>query len=157
MQKITPFLWFKDSAEEAAKFYTGMFKDSRIGEVMRYGDAGPGPKGAAMSVTFQLEGQGFIALNGNPAFEFSPALSLFVKCDTQQEIDGYWDKFLDGGQPMQCGWIKDRFGVTWQVVPNVLGKMLQDKDPARAKRVMEAMMQMVKLDIQTLEDAYAQG
>jgi predicted 3-demethylubiquinone-9 3-methyltransferase (glyoxalase superfamily) len=157
MQKITPFLWFKDSAEEAAKFYTGMFKDSRIGEVMRYGDAGPGPKGAAMSVTFQLEGQEFIALNGNPAFEFSPALSLFVKCDTQQEIDGYWSKFLDGGQPMQCGWIKDRFGVTWQVVPNVLGKMLQDPDPAKAKRVMEAMMQMVKLDIKTLEDAYAQG
>lgn len=154
MQKISPFLWFNDKAEEAATFYTSIFKDSRIGDVMRYGDAGPGPKGGVMSVTFQLEGQEFMALNGGPEFAFSPAISFFVKCETQQEIDGYWDRLMDGGEPMRCGWIKDRFGVTWQIVPNALARMLQDKDAVKAKRVMEAMMKMIKLDINVLEEAY---
>ncbi|MGF6598750.1 putative 3-demethylubiquinone-9 3-methyltransferase (glyoxalase superfamily) [Paraburkholderia sp. GAS448] len=154
MQKISPFLWFNDKAEEAAMFYTSIFRDSRIGDVMRYGEAGPGPKGGVMAVTFQLEGQEFMALNGGPEFAFTPAISFFVKCETQQEIDGYWDRLMDGGEPMQCGWIKDRFGLTWQIVPNALGRMLQDKDAAKAKRVMEAMMKMIKLDINVLEEAY---
>lgn len=153
--KIATCLWFDGKAEEAARFYTGVFKDSSIGDVMRYTDAGPGPAGSVLSVTFHLEGREFIALNGGPQFTFTPAISMFVKCESQAEVDTLWDKLLEGGgTPQQCGWLADRYGVCWQIVPTVLGKMLQDKDPAKAKRVMEAMMQMVKLDVQALEAAY---
>ena len=156
MQKIAPFLWFDGKAEEAMNFYTSIFKNSKIGNVMRYGDAGPGPKGSVMSVTFEIEGQEFIALNGGPMFTFSPAISFFVKCETQEEVDALWTKLSAGGQTQQCGWLKDKFGVSWQIVPAVLGAMLQDKDPEKSKRVMEAMMKMVKLDIRLLKQAYDQ-
>jgi predicted 3-demethylubiquinone-9 3-methyltransferase (glyoxalase superfamily) len=154
MQKITPFLWFDGKAQEAADFYTAIFKNSRITEVMRYGEGGPGPKGGVMAATFELEGQTFIALNGGPMFAFSPAISFFVPCDSQEEVDHFWDKLSAGGQIQQCGWLTDKFGVTWQIVPRVLHSMLQDKDPVKAKRVMEAMMKMVKLDIDALTRAY---
>ena len=157
MQKITPCLWFDGQAEEAMNFYTQVFKNSKIGEVMRYGDAGPGKKGTVLSVTFELDGQEFMALNGGPEFTFTPAISLSVTCETQQEVDAYWAKLLDGGAPMQCGWITDKFGVTWQIVPRVLGEMLRDKDPAKADRVMRAMLPMVKLDIKLLQEAYEKG
>ena len=155
MQKITPFLWFNGQAEEAMQFYMCVFPDSRVVDVMRYGDAGPGPKGSVMSCTFELEGQAFIALNGGPMFQFSPAISFFVKCATQAEVDSLWEKLADGGRVQQCGWLQDRFGVSWQVVPTVLGTMLQDADRAKSSRVMKAMMKMVKLDIAALERAYA--
>jgi predicted 3-demethylubiquinone-9 3-methyltransferase (glyoxalase superfamily) len=154
MQKISPCLWFKDKAEEAAHFYTNLFKDSRIVSDMRFGDAGPGPKGALMAVTFELEGQEFMALNGGTVFTFSPAISLFIKCGTQEEVDRLWAALGEGGEPRQCGWISDKYGVTWQVVPVALGAMLQDKDAAKSARVMQAMMGMVKLDIAALERAY---
>jgi prepilin-type processing-associated H-X9-DG protein len=154
MQKITPFLWFDGHAEEAAAFYVSLFANSRIIETMRYGEAGPGQAGAVMLVEFELEGQLFIALNGGGQFKFSPALSLFVDCQTQGEIDALWGKFCDGGQAIQCGWVTDKFGVTWQIVPNMLLKLLQDKDTVRSQRVMRAMMQMVKLDIAALQRAY---
>ena len=156
MQKIIPFLWFDGKAEEAASFYTGIFKNARITNVMRYGEAGPGPKGAIMSATFELEGQEFFALNGGSTFEFSPAISFFVKCQTQDEIDMFWTKLSEGGQIRQCGWLTDKFGVTWQIVPVILLPMLQDKDAAKSKRVMEAMMKMVKLDVALLTQAYEQ-
>ena len=155
MQKITPFLWFNGQAEEAMQFYTSVFPNARVGDVTRYGDAGPGPKGSVMSCTFELEGQAFIALNGGPMFQFSPAISFFVDCATQSEVDTLWATLADGGRVQQCGWLQDRFGVSWQVVPTVLGRMLQDADRAKSKRVMEAMMKMVKLDIAALERAYA--
>lgn len=155
MQKITPFLWFDGRAEEAATFYTSLFNNSKIGKVTRYGEGAPAPKGTAMSVEFQLDGQEFIALNGGPMFKFSPAVSFFVKCETQPEIDHFWEKLSEGGSPQQCGWITDKFGVSWQIVPPVLGEMLGDEDPAKSKRVMEAMLRMVKLDIRKLKDAYA--
>jgi predicted 3-demethylubiquinone-9 3-methyltransferase (glyoxalase superfamily) len=154
MQKITPFLWFDGKAQEAADFYTAIFKNSRITEVMRYGEGGPGPKGGVMAATFELEGQTFIALNGGPMFAFSPAISFFVPCDSQEEVDHFWDKLSAGGQIQQCGWLTDKFGVTWQIVPRVLHAMLQDKDATKAKRVMEAMMKMIKLDIAALTQAY---
>jgi len=154
MQKITPFLWFDGKAEEAMTFYTSIFKNSKVGDVMRYGDAGPGKKGSVLTATFEIEGQEFIALNGGPMYQFTPAISFFVKCETQDEVDHYWDKLLEGGAPQQCGWLTDKFGVTWQVVPTILGKMLTDKDAAKANRVMQAMMKMVKLDIKTLQQAY---
>jgi predicted 3-demethylubiquinone-9 3-methyltransferase (glyoxalase superfamily) len=154
MQKISPCLWFKDNAEEAAHFYTNLFKDSRIVSDMRFGDAGPGSKGAVMAVTFELEGQEFMALNGGTAFTFSPAISLFIKCGTQEEVDRLWAGLGEGGAPRQCGWISDKYGVTWQIVPTALGTMLQDKDAAKSARVMQAMMGMVKLDIAALERAY---
>lgn len=150
MQKITPFLWFNDNAEAAMNHYLAIFKNSKIVNISRYGDAGPGPKGSFMSGTFLLEGQEFIVLNGGPMFQFSPAISLFVKCQTQEEIDYYWEKLLDGGRPQQCGWLQDRFGVSWQIVPVVLGEMLNDPDAAKSQRVMQAMLQMVKLDISKL-------
>ena len=156
MQKIAPFLWFDGKAEEAMNFYTSIFKNSKVGDVMRYGDAGPGPKGSVMSATFEIEGQEFIALNGGPMFTFSPAISFFVKCATQEEVDELWTKLSAGGQTQQCGWLKDKFGVSWQVVPTVLGAMLQDKDPEKAKRVMQAMMKMTKLDIKLLTQAHEQ-
>src|SRR5712692_1676606 len=147
MQKITPFLWFDGKAEEAMNFYTEIFKNSKVVDIMRYGDAGPGPKGTVMSATFQIEGQEFLALNGGPHFTFSPAISFFVNCDTQREVDELWDKLSEGGEKQQCGWLKDKFGLTWQIIPTVLGKLLGDKDARKAKRVMEAMLQMHKIDI----------
>ena len=154
MQKISPFLWFDGKAEEAVNFYTSVFRNSRIGDVMRYGDAGPGPKGSVMTATFEIEGQEFIALNGGPMFTFSPAISFFVKCKTQEEVDELWAKLSAGGRTQQCGWLQDKFGVSWQIVPTGLGEMLQDKDSAKSKRVMEAMLKMVKLDIRILKQAY---
>jgi predicted 3-demethylubiquinone-9 3-methyltransferase (glyoxalase superfamily) len=153
MQKITPFLWFDGNAEEAANFYISIFKNSKMGKISRYGDAGPGPKGSAMSVTFQIEGQEFFALNGGPQFKFTPAISFFVNCETQQEVDELWEKLSAGGRTDRCGWLQDKFGLSWQVIPTVLGQLLGDKDPQRAKRAMQAMLQMTKLDIKKLQQA----
>lgn len=154
MKKIIPFLWFDDKAEEAAKFYVSIFKNSRIVTVTRYGETGPGPKGSAMSVIFQLDGEEFYALNGGPMFKFTEAISFFINCETQEEVDHLWEKLSEGGKESQCGWLKDRYGLSWQVVPTVLGKYLQDKDPAKSKRVMQAMLQMGKIDIKKLQQAY---
>jgi predicted 3-demethylubiquinone-9 3-methyltransferase (glyoxalase superfamily) len=157
MQTITPFLWFDDKAEEAAQFYTSIFPNSTIGEVRRYGDAGPGPKGSAMSVSFNLDGQDFIALNGGPHYSFTPAVSFFVNCETQAEVDRLWDSLCDGGKPLRCGWLTDRYGLSWQIVPSALGRLLGDPDPAKSRRVMAAMMQMIKLDADALQRAYEQA
>jgi predicted 3-demethylubiquinone-9 3-methyltransferase (glyoxalase superfamily) len=154
MQKITPFLWFDGKAEEAMNFYASIFKNSKILSIMRYGEAGPGPKGTVMAATFQLDGQEFTALNGGPMYTFSPAISFFVNCVTQEEVDDLWEKLSAGGEKQRCGWLKDKYGVSWQVVPTVLGEMLQDKDPEKSKRVMNAMMQMDKIDIKSLKQAY---
>ena len=154
MQKITPFLWFDGKAEEAVKFYTSVFKNSRLGQVTRYGDAGPGPKGSVMTATFHLDGQEFIALNGGPEFTFTEAISFVVNCETQKEIDELWEKLTAGGRAVECGWLKDKYGLSWQIVPRVLGEMLQDKDPERTNRVMAALFGMTKLDIKRLEEAY---
>jgi predicted 3-demethylubiquinone-9 3-methyltransferase (glyoxalase superfamily) len=154
MQKIAPFLWFDNNAEEAIHFYTSIFKNSKIGNISRYGDAGPGPKGTVMVGTFQLDGQEFMALNGGPQFTFSPAISFLVNCETQQEVDELWDKLSEGGRKDQCGWLQDKFGVSWQIVPTILGKLMGDKDPEKSKRVMQAMLQMTKLDIEGLKKAY---
>jgi predicted 3-demethylubiquinone-9 3-methyltransferase (glyoxalase superfamily) len=140
-QKITTFLWFDGNAEEAANHYTSIFKNSKVLNVARYGDAGPGPKGAVMTVNFQLEGQEFIALNGGPHFKFTEAISLLVNCDTQKEVDELWSKLTAGGEESQCGWLKDKYGLSWQIVPAALFKLLQDRDPQKSKRVMEAMLQ----------------
>ncbi len=148
MQKITPFLWFDGKAEEAMNFYISIFKNSKIVSVT------PGPNGTVMSATFQLDGQEFYALNGGPMFTFSPAISFFVKCETQQEVDELWEKLSEGGEKSRCGWLKDKYGLSWQVIPTVLGELLQDKDPEKSKRVMEAMLQMDKIDIKTLKQAY---
>ena len=156
MQKITPFLWFDDKAEEAMNFYFSIFKNSKVLKVTRYGEAGPGPKGTVMSATFQLEGQTFYALNGGPLFSFTPAISFFVNCETQQEVDDLWEKLSAGGKKERCGWLKDKYGLSWQVIPTALGEMLGDKDPQKAGRVMQAMMQMGKIDIQGLKQAYDQ-
>ena len=153
MQKITPFLWFDNNAEAAAQFYMSVFKNSKILSISRYGDAGPGPKGSVMVVSFQLEGQQFTALNGGPHFKFSEAFSFVVSCENQQEIDYYWNKLTsDGGQESQCGWLKDKFGFSWQIVPTALGKLMSG-DPKQANRVMHALLQMKKLDIAALEEA----
>lgn len=157
MPKITPFLWFDKNAEEAAQFYASVFKNSRILEVSRYGDAGPGPKGQAMVVRFQIEGQEFLALNGGPQFKFTEAISFTVHCETQGEVDYYWDKLSAGGKEVQCGWLQDRFGLSWQVTPTILPRLLQDPDPAKSQRVMKAMLGMVKIDIAGLERAYNQA
>jgi predicted 3-demethylubiquinone-9 3-methyltransferase (glyoxalase superfamily) len=155
MQKITTFLWFDDNAEEAMNFYVSIFKNSKILKVARYGDAGPGPKGTVMAATFQLEGQEFQALNGGPQYKFTPAISLFVNCETQQEVDDLWGKFLDGGgKEDQCGWLTDRFGLSWQIIPNLLPKLLSDKDPKKSSSVMKAMLQMKKIDSKKLQQAY---
>jgi predicted 3-demethylubiquinone-9 3-methyltransferase (glyoxalase superfamily) len=156
MPKITPFLWFDSQAEEAMNFYASIFKNSKIGRVSRYGDAGPGPKGTVMSATFQLEGQEFMALNGGPHFKFSPAISLFVNCNTQSEVDELWEKLSAGGKTERCGWLTDKFGLSWQIIPAVLGELLQDKDPQKSQRVMQAMLQMGKIDIERLKQAYEQ-
>jgi predicted 3-demethylubiquinone-9 3-methyltransferase (glyoxalase superfamily) len=155
MQKIVPFLWFDGNAEEAMNFYVSAFKNSKVGRVTRYGDAGPGPKGTVMSATFQLEGQDFYALNGGPQYRFTPAISLFVNCETQQEVDELWDRLTAGGSTERCGWLRDKFGVSWQIIPKALGELLGDKDPEKAKRVMLAMLQMDKIDIAGLKQAYA--
>lgn len=157
MQKITPFLWFDDQAEEAARFYTSVFKNSKLGNVSRYGDAGPGQKGRVMVAQFQLEGQNFLALNGGPRFKFTEAVSFVVNCETQAEVDYFWEKLSEGGQTSQCGWLRDKFGLSWQIVPTAMGKLLGDKDPAKSQRVMQAMLQMTKIDIAVLQRAYDQG
>jgi predicted 3-demethylubiquinone-9 3-methyltransferase (glyoxalase superfamily) len=154
MPKITTFLTYEDRAEEAAQFYVSIFENSRIRHVARYGASGPGPKGSVMTVAFLLDGQEFIALNGGPHFKFTEGISLLVACRTQAEIDRYWDKLVEGGEPGPCGWLKDKFGLSWQVNPTVLGEMLGDPDPGKAKRVMEAMLQMKKIDIEGLKKAY---
>jgi predicted 3-demethylubiquinone-9 3-methyltransferase (glyoxalase superfamily) len=154
MQKITTFLTFDDRAEEAVEFYTSIFPDSRIVSTSRYGDAGPGPKGSLMTATFELAGQQFMALNGGPSFNFTQGISLFVSCETQDEVDEYWEKLSDGGEKGPCGWLTDKFGVSWQVVPRVLGEMLNDEDPEKAERVMNAMLQMSKIEIEGLRRAY---
>jgi predicted 3-demethylubiquinone-9 3-methyltransferase (glyoxalase superfamily) len=154
VQKITPFLWFDGKAEEAMNFYVSVFKNSKVGRVSRYGEAGPGPKGTVMSATFQLDGQDFFALNGGPQFVFTPAISFFVNCETQQEVDELWDKLSEGGKKERCGWLKDRYGLSWQIIPSVLGKLLQDPDAEKAKRVMQAMLQMDKIDIERLKQAH---
>ncbi len=156
MQKIHPFLWFDNQAEEAMNFYVSTFKNSKIGKVVRYGDAGPGPKGSAMTATFELEGQQFTALNGGPHFKFTEAISFVVDCKSQEEVDELWEKLSAGGQPGQCAWLKDKFGLSWQIVPSVLVELLSNPDPAKSKRVMEAMMKMTKIDIAKLKQA-AQG
>jgi predicted 3-demethylubiquinone-9 3-methyltransferase (glyoxalase superfamily) len=154
MQKITPFLWFDDKAEEAVDFYISIFKNSKTISISRYGDAGPGPKGSVMVAKFQIEGQEFVALNGGPTFTFSPAISFVVNCRTQEEIDELWEKLSEGGATSQCGWLTDKFGLSWQIVPTVLGELMQDKDPVKTNRVMKALLQMTKLDIQGLQKAH---
>ncbi len=156
MQKITPFLWFNDQAEQAAKFYTSIFKNSKLGSISRYGEGSPGQPGKVMSATFQLAGQEFMALNGGPEFTFSPAISFFVNCETQEEVDEYWERLSEGGEKQNCGWLKDKFGVSWQIIPTVLGKLLGDMDAQKSQRVMQAMLKMYKIDIKELQMAYEQ-
>ena len=157
MQKITPFLWYDNNAEEAVSLYISVFKNSKITDITRYGDAGPGPKGSVMTIAFQLEGQDFIALNGGPMSKFTDAISLSVDCKTQQDVDELWEKLSAGGQPGQCGWLKDKFGLSWQIVPSALVEMLQDQDAEKSNRVMQAMMQMRKIDVARLRRAYENG
>jgi predicted 3-demethylubiquinone-9 3-methyltransferase (glyoxalase superfamily) len=154
VQKITPFLWFDGNAEEAMNLYVSVFKNSKVGSVTRYGEAGPGPKGTVMSATFELEGQQFHALNGGPQYKFTPAISLFVSCETQKEVDQLWDKLSAGGHKDRCGWLQDKYGLSWQIIPSVLGTMLADKDPRKSQSVMKAMLQMDKIDIAKLKQAY---
>jgi len=156
MQKITPFLWFDGKAEEAMNFYVSIFKNSKTGRITRYGEGGPSPKGTVMSATFQLDGQEFMALNGGPQFTFSPAISFFVNCKTQEEVDELWEKLSEGGEKLRCGWLKDKYGLSWQIIPSALGEMLGDTDPEKSKRVMQAMLQMNKIDIKSLKQAYEQ-
>jgi predicted 3-demethylubiquinone-9 3-methyltransferase (glyoxalase superfamily) len=154
MKKITPFLWFDDKAEEAANFYVSIFKNSKMGKVVRYGEGAPAPKGTVMTVTFELDGQEFYALNGGPHFKFTEAVSFFVNVETQQEVDELWEKLSAGGKKDRCGWLKDKYGLSWQIVPSILGKLMHGSDPEKSKRVMQAMMKMDKLDIQKLQEAY---
>ncbi len=156
MQKITPFLWFNGQAEEAANLYTSIFKNSKVVSVTRYGEAGPGPKGSVMSVTFQLEGQQFMGLNAGPQFSFTPAISFYVNCQTQKEVDDLWEKLSAGGEKGRCGWLKDKFGLSWQIIPAALGELLGNKDPEKSERAMQAMLQMDKIDISKLQQASAQ-
>jgi len=157
MQRMATCLWFDGRAEEAMKFYTSVFKNSKTGTVTRYGDAGPGEKGSVMTASFEVNGHEFLGLNGGPEYTFSHAISMIVYCDTQEEIDDLWDKLCDGGEPVQCGWLKDKFGLSWQIVPSIVPRLISDKDPARTDRVMKAIFQMVKLDIKRLKEAYGQG
>lgn len=154
VQKITPFLWFNDQAEEATNFYITLFENSKIVNVSRYGEAGPGPEGSVMTVTFQLDGQEFTALNGGPHFKFTEAISFFVNCESQEEVNELWERLSDGGEIQMCGWLKDKYGLSWQIVPNVLIEMLNDPDPEKSTRVTEAMLQMKKIDIEILKQAY---
>lgn len=157
MQKITTFLWFDNQAEEAVELYVSLFKNSKIGSISRYGDAGPGPKGSVMMVQFELDGQQFMALNGGPAYKFTPAISLFVNCETQQEVDELWDKLSEGGRKDRCGWLTDKYGLSWQIIPNALMKLMSDPDPETSQRVMKAMLQMDKIDIAGLQRAHQQS
>jgi predicted 3-demethylubiquinone-9 3-methyltransferase (glyoxalase superfamily) len=157
VQKIVPFLWFDGQAEEAMNFYVSIFKNSKVVSVTRYGKAGPGPEGTVMSATFQLEGQDFYALNGGPMYTFSPAISLFVNCETQQKVDKLWEKLSEGGEKQPCGWLRDQYGISWQIIPTILGKLLSDKDAAKSQRVMQAMLQMKKIDIARLKQAADQA
>lgn len=154
MQKLVPFLWFDDKAEEAVNLYVSIFKNSKVGTVSRYGKGGPGPEGAVMTATFQLNGQEFMALNGGPMFKFTEAVSFLVNCETQQEVDDLWEKLSEGGQKSQCGWLKDKYGLSWQIVPTALGRLMGDPDKAKSGRVMQAMLQMTKIDIAKLQTAY---
>ncbi len=154
MQKITPFLWFDNNAEEAMNFYVSVFRNSEVVSVSRNGEAGPGAEGTVMVATFRLDGQEFMVLNGGPQFTFSEAISFLIDCGSQEEVDYYWEKLSEGGETSQCGWLKDKFGLSWQVVPTVLGEMIQDKDPEKANRVVQAMLQMSKIDIAKLKEAY---
>jgi len=154
MQKISPFLWFDNQAEEAVNFYVSVFRNSKVGGVTRYGDAGPGPKGTVMVASFELEGQRFTALNGGPRFNFTEAVSFAVNCETQEEVDELWNRLAEGGQTQQCGWLKDKFGVSWQIIPSALPELMSDRDPERVRRVTEAMLQMTKIDIAKLRQAH---
>ena len=154
MPKVTPFLWFDGKAREAANFYVSIFRNARIVSPMRNGAAGPDPDGAIMSVTFEIDGREFIAFNGGPHFTFSPAISLFVRCETQAEIDELWERLSEGGETQRCGWLKDKYGVSWQIIPPILGEMLQSKDAEKSKRAMAAMLKMDKIDIEGLKKAY---
>ncbi len=156
-QKITPILWFDNQAEEAMNFYISLFKNSKPGRISRYGEAGPGPKGTVMVASFELEGQKFIALNGGPHFKFTEAVSFVVNCETQDEVDAFWEKLSAGGSRGQCGWLKDKFGLSWQIVPTILGDLMSGPDPEQSKRVMTAMLQMTKLDIGALKRAHEQS
>ena len=155
-QKITPFLWFDNQAEAAVNFYTSIFKNSKALGVSRYGEAGPRPKGSVMTIAFELAGQEFIALNGGPQFKFTEAISFVVNCETQEEVDEFWEKLSEGGKKIQCGWLKDKYGVSWQIVPTILGELMQSGDSARSQRVMQALLQMTKIDIEGLKKAYQQ-
>jgi predicted 3-demethylubiquinone-9 3-methyltransferase (glyoxalase superfamily) len=155
MQKISPFLWFDNQAEEAVTFYTSVFRNSKIGKMTRYGEAGPGPAGSVMVAEFELEGLHFTALNGGPMFKFTEAISMSVDCKDQAEVDYFWSRLAEGGQPGQCGWLKDKFGLSWQVIPEALPRLLGDPDAAKASRVMQAMLQMTRVDVAKLEAAYA--
>lgn len=154
MQKITPFLWFDNNAEEAMDFYVSIFKNAKVLSVSRYGEAGPGPKGTVMTAEFQLDGQEFIALNGGPRFKFTEAISLVVNCESQEEVDHFWEKLSAGGEKSRCGWLKDKFGLSWQVVPTILAELMSDPDPEKSKRVMQAMLQMDKIEIGPLKRAH---
>jgi predicted 3-demethylubiquinone-9 3-methyltransferase (glyoxalase superfamily) len=156
MQKITPFLWFDSQAEQAANFYISLFKDSKIASISRYGEGGPGPQGSVMTVNFQLEGQDFIALNGGAEFQFTPAISFFVDCATQEEVDRLWDKLTEDGEEVQCGWLKDKYGLSWQIVPSGLNDLLNGRDAAGSRRAMQAMLQMKKIDLEKMRQAYEQ-
>ncbi|OGO26817.1 MAG: hypothetical protein A2Z16_07345 [Chloroflexi bacterium RBG_16_54_18] len=157
MQKITPYLWFDHQAEEAVNFYTSIFKDSKILNMSRLPAEAPGQSGPVITATFQIEGQDFMALNGGPMYRFTEAVSFFVSCKTQEEVDYYWDRLLDGGEAQMCGWLKDKYGLSWQIIPEALGQLMGDPDPEKARRVMEAMLKMVKIDIAELKQAYEQG
>ncbi len=154
MQKISTCLWFDDQAEEAVRHYISIFKNSRVLDPAFYNEEGRGEPGKVMTIPFELEGRGFLALNGGPEFNFTPAISFMVDCQTQEEVDWYWDRLLEGGEAVQCGWLRDKFGISWQITPTILGELMQDKDPERYKRVMKAMLNMVKLDINLLQKAY---
>lgn len=154
MQKITPYLWFEDQAEEAARFYTSIFNNSKIDEISRYGEGGPGPAGSVMLVSFELDGQQFIALNGGPQFQFTEAISFVINCESQEEVDYMWARLTEGGEESMCGWLKDRYGVSWQVVPTALPELLNAPDPEAQQRVMEVFLKMTKIDLPTLRLAY---
>ena len=154
MQKITTFLWFDDKAEESTRFYVSLFKNSKFENISYYGEGAPRPKGPVLTVVFQIDGQQFMALNGGPHYSFTPAISLLVNCETQEEVDRLWNKLLEGGKPSRCGWLQDRYGLSWQIVPTILGKLMSDPDCKKADRVMQAMLKMDKLDIKGLEQAY---
>ena len=157
IQRISPCLWFDGQAEDAVKFYVSIFPNSSVGAITRFGKTGPGPEGQVLTINFQLDGAPFMALNGGPEFKFTEAISLVVNCETQEEVDNFWNKLLEGGKEVECGWLKDKFGLSWQIVPVALMEMLRDPDPEKSDRVMKALLQMKKLDIATAQKAYRNG